>query len=440
MSLQDIVQITITKVSTAVTRTGFGTMMALADHNRTLERIVYYSELSEMVTAGFLTTDATYLAASAYFGQSPKPDQIGVGQIYATEQDVTVLGTSGSFDFSIRALQSDGSYITENFTVPWNTSATQTATDMVTAITGGTTNVGASSAAAVVTVVIGTAISFSITVVSVTQLTLAAATTVEDHDTALGRIQLVDNDWYGVMAVSIVEAQVKKVAAWVEADYKLYITRSADADIVDVTFASDDPSTGSIARVLAALAYARTACIYHTLAATQYADAAWFGACFPSDAGSITWCFKTLSGVTVDSLTTTQRANVTAKYCNFYEAVAGRNIIRWGMLSGNEFIDITRGIDWLRSRLEEDIYERLASLPKIPFTDAGIATIESVVRKVLELGITQGFLATIDSITVLPIASVVPADKAARLLKDVKFTATLAGAIHTVQVSGVVTV
>jgi len=47
-------------------------------------------------------------------------------------------------------------------------------------------------------------------------------------------------------------------------------------------------------------------------------------------------------------------------------------------------------------------------------------------------------LASIDSITVPAVADVDPNDKANRLLPDVEFEATLAGAVHKVKIHGVV--
>ena len=106
------------------------------------------------------------------------------------------------------------------------------------------------------------------------------------------------------------------------------------------------------------------------------------------------------------------------------------------------FIDITRSVDFLRARLQEFIYAQLANLDKIPFTDEGVAVIEAEVRAVLQLGIGQGILAANPEpvITVPRVADVSFSDKASRLLPDVEFEATLAGAIHSVQIEGVVSV
>ena len=139
-------------------------------------------------------------------------------------------------------------------------------------------------------------------------------------------------------------------------------------------------------------------------------------------------------------LTATQRINALAKYCNIYETVAGVSITQKGTTGGNEYIDITRGIDWLQSTIQADIYTMLVQQDKVPYTDKGIASVESKVRAGLEAGIDRNFIASITSITSPAAADVTPANKAARLLQDVEFAAVLAGAINEVEVQGVVTV
>ena len=83
----------------------------------------------------------------------------------------------------------------------------------------------------------------------------------------------------------------------------------------------------------------------------------------------------------------------------------------------------------------------MINLPKIPFTDPGIAIIEAEVRGVMDLGISKGIFAADPAPTVsVPLAVDVDTnDKANRLLPDVNFTAVLAGAIHFVEVNGTVT-
>ena len=112
------------------------------------------------------------------------------------------------------------------------------------------------------------------------------------------------------------------------------------------------------------------------------------------------------------------------------------------MVSGNEFIDVIVGRDWLAARIQESVYALLVNNDKVPFTDAGITMVGTQVKNELALGVNQGYL-TDDPApeVILPkAADVPPSDKAARFLPNVQFTATLAGAIQKVQIQGYISV
>ncbi len=82
------------------------------------------------------------------------------------------------------------------------------------------------------------------------------------------------------------------------------------------------------------------------------------------------------------------------------------------------------------------------NLPKIPFTDAGIAIIEGEIRAQIADGQGDNFIALDPepTVTVPKAVDVSSIDRANRLLPDVEFTFRAAGAIHQVDINGVVTV
>ncbi|MCE5304554.1 DUF3383 domain-containing protein [bacterium] len=53
--------------------------LTISDPITTTERVREYTATTDMLTDGFITTDAEYLAAVKYFGQSPAPDVLWVG-------------------------------------------------------------------------------------------------------------------------------------------------------------------------------------------------------------------------------------------------------------------------------------------------------------------------------------------------------------------------
>ncbi len=257
--------------------------------------------------------------------------------------------------------------------------------------------------------------------------------------TDLDAIQLENGDWYGMVTLYNSEAYVKAVAAWAEAQTKIYIADTSDSE--SVTLAAAGTGTSDLADDLRVSAYARTAVAYHP-SPSEMMGAAWLGRMLPLEPGSDNWKFKTLAGVAAVTTTGTHRVNLRAKKANSYTTVAGRNITWEGFVSSGDFIDNTRGVDWLEDDMTKGVFGALAGLNKVPFTDAGIALIQNEVEASLARAVSRGILADDPKpvVTVPKAADVASSDKALRLLPDVKFSGTLAGAINKVTVQGTISV
>lgn len=260
-------------------------------------------------------------------------------------------------------------------------------------------------------------------------------TVVEDLDL----INNANSSWYALISTSRELSTVLEIAGWVESRIKLFGTASNNQDIINVPAGTDSTS---IAARLNQLGYVRTFVMYHQDALYDYPEAAWFGSVLPLEPGSETWKFKTLNGISYSNLTTTQSLNSLNKKANTYEFVGGIGITANGTVAQGEYIDIIRGIDWLTARIQEYVFRVLVTNPKVPYTDAGIASIQAEVMRVLQQGISNDFISDDPAPTsTVPRASEVsPSDKAARILRNVRFQATLAGAIHAVQIRGTVSV
>ena len=247
-----------------------------------------------------------------------------------------------------------------------------------------------------------------------------------------------NDDFYVVMIDSAGKAEIEALAVTVETTGtpgKLFLASSVDEDVTT-------SATTDVASVLQSNLYVRTSLLWHE-DPFDGPEAAWAGACLPFDPGSITWNLFTLTGVVVSTLTTSEQGLIAGKDANYYIAIAGKNITQNGITAGGDFIDTTRGIDFVAARMTEAIFARLADSLKVPFTDAGVATIEAEVRGVLALSVSQGIFTDDPAPAVqVPRANAVStADRANRLLPDINWQAQLAGAVHTVDpVSGTVTV
>lgn len=257
--------------------------------------------------------------------------------------------------------------------------------------------------------------------------------------TDLTAIQAVDDTWYALALTDRTSATVLAVAAWTESQVKIFGTASSDPNIINQAAGVD---ATSVAAKCNQFGYVRTFVLYHQDANSDFPECAWFGGVLPLEPGSETWKFKRLNSIAYSNLTSTQSQNARNKKANTYEFIGGVGITREGTMAQGEFIDIVRGIDWLTSRIQEFVYSVLVNNPKVPYTNAGITAIEAQVKRALQLGISNNFIASDPApIVTVPKATDVPTiDKTNRILKNVKFQATLAGAIHAVNITGTVTV
>jgi len=445
MSLSDVVNITISRQTTGVTRAGFGYALIVGPHVHTTDRVNWYNKAdwsAAMLADNFVATEALYLAAQSYFSADPSPTKVAIGRRNASQVDIAIDTVSDNTEYGV-TVKSGTAGTPHKYTSDGTATKAEIIDGLLALINAGAeasyvtaSNVGPDTHLRIVTDG-ADPMAISLAEGSTLMTIEDPAGTIEDADTALAACLLADQDWYAVVSADHTQAQVEKVAAWVEANEKLHITASSAANIKGVDPGSDSTT---IAAVVKAAAYARTGVIYSAVADSKFPDAAWFGTCLPKTPGAVNWAFKTLSGVTVDSLTATERKRVWDKYASTYETVAGVNITRWGNTGSGEYFDIIRGIDWLKARMTERIYSLFVNQDKIPFTDKGIGSIEAEIRATLEEAIENEVLAIIDYV-VSPLAEdVSSADKALRKLTGMKFKATLAGAVNTVEITGIVTV
>jgi len=265
-----------------------------------------------------------------------------------------------------------------------------------------------------------------------------------DWSDELTLINNADSSWYFLVITSRTQADVEDAAAWANALVKQLHSASADVNILDSGVSSDIASVFEIAE------YDRVATLFNELAANTYPDVAWIAVLATKTPGSATWNFKALTSVTPSTtLTDAQRLTVlTTKKANLYATVGGRSIMREGHVANGEFIDLVHGTDYLEATMTEAIFDVLAEADKIPYTDQGAASIEGAIRATLDDFIASGFLAarpeTYDGqpyeVVIPKVADQTQANRANRIFADITFRASLAGAIHEVEVQGTVAV
>jgi hypothetical protein len=440
VALSDIVRVTVTTESAKVLRAGFGVPLILSCNATWLDLVRFYTSADGLLADGFTTDMPEYKMASAIFAQTPAPARVAVGKRGNKPTQRFKVTVSLVANATAYKLEVNGEEVT--FTSDANATNDEIIAGLVTAFNLETSTLTASAQGVVgsqhMQLLGDSAGSWDdVEILDVEKGLLAIAQDNDDNsvDTDLAAIKVFDGTWYAVLNPWNSKDSIEEIAAWVETNKKLFIAQTCDTEVITVA----DSIATDVAKTLKTATYFRTALIYHPKVAA-FADAAWGGKMLPEDPGSETWKFKTLAGVPAVKFTETHLVNLQAKYCNWYETVAGVNITQEGKVSGNEWIDVIRFRDWLEARIGERIFGRLTTSKKVPFTDHGVTTIVGDVTAQLAEGIRVGGLAKDPepTVTAPKVADISVLDRANRHLPDVEFSARLAGAIHTLDISGVV--
>jgi len=453
MALQDISQVTISLDSGGITRPGFGTPIFFTAHNYTDNRVDSFSTLAD-VAAVFGTEANAYIAAQAVFGNSPSVQTFKVARIIGSTTVTPTISTVGTV-YTIKVTDQDGVNVTASATMDGvtNTTIAQIVTELVTEINAGSQDVTATNNTSFLTLARDAAYPTNDYVVSlVANLTIAtSASGLESISDAYNAVKLVDNDWYAVgYEDHTTKANVLALAALVEADVKVYFYGSSAVESIDDTYTvGGTPDNADIIAWLAEGNYFRTITWWHQDADTDFNEMTYCGYNLPFDAGTVVWTNNQLGGVSAAknpngfSLTTTQQNNLNDRKCTFVGVKGDVTYTRGGKVAAGEWIDIIHGRDNLQSDMELDLFDLLTNQQgsKLPYTDKGINVIAGAVESRLNYYKTKrNFLADPIVINVPKAKDVLRADKVARVLNDLTFTAKLAGAIVMTDITGILEV
>lgn len=446
MSLNDIVNVSIEKQTAAVSRVGYGTPLIMSTEATgllTTTAKIYDADPADLAADGFDVDGVTYKKFSALCSQNPKVSRIVIGKRAnkptktveitpiaknLTDYIVTINGTEFKYT-------SDGTAIVAEITLGLTT-LINAGLENVKA-TDGTTKLTIESAATpggIVTADTPYHLLVNDRTLLAVQNTTADPGIVADL-TAVRTSVDGNDDWYAVILDNSGKAEILALAAHIETLLKIFIASTSDTDVLTA-------STTDVGYTLQSLNYARSAYVWHHNP-DNGPEAAWLGRALPYDPGSITWnLLSNISGVPASDFSTAELGYLVGKNGNRFVILAGLTAPQEGKMAGGEFIDVTRGLDWVVSTIKENVFRQLYLLPKIPFTDQGVAVIENEVRGVMNQAVAQSvFTADPEPVVSVPlVADTDPNDRANRLLTPVNFSAQLAGAIHSIEVFGTVTV
>lgn len=184
-----------------------------------------------------------------------------------------------------------------------------------------------------------------------------------------------------------------------------------------------------------------TAAIVETNAGAGAADAELAGLLIPQGLGQQVAAGKNLAGLLPDDLSQTEYQNVTGHGGNVFVEYTPYRMVQAGNTSGfvapgaHCFVDTIFVRDRLEADLQQAVLAVLAAPNKLPFNNAGIATVAGAMINVCNGYVTKQMLEPFDTNTdwtIPDIGDVDPADKTARHLSGITANLVGTGAIQSI--------
>ena len=434
MGLESVINVVVSAAAPPLTEAGFGTPLILGTTARSGTDLVrYYTTLSGVV-ADYAVTTPEYRMAARCFAQAKRPRQIAIGKRTSKPTQKFLLTPSNlvastRYAFSVGGVEV--SYTTDDtptlaeyvagVTAAFGALDPAPTTFAVTSTDTNTTNTVTASTA-------GAWLDFRV----LTPAVLNAAQTQADAGVTndLNAMLSESGDWYGVLTPFASQAEVMAIAAWAEANRKLFFFATVDSANYTTPYDEETPDA-DVGGALFSRNYARTLG-FPQGATSDFADAALMARFFGAEPGSITLNLQALVGPQAMALTATHQANLKARNMNMYLSLAGAPAFLDGRMFSGQFADIVRDTDWFVARTQESLFRVMRSSDKVPYTDDGVVVLTSTVAAQGERSETAGFLAPGWTVTAQPVSTVSEADRAARRYPAITFTGTYAGAIHIV--------
>lgn len=446
MPLSDIANIQISTTGGGLSAPGFGTALILGAYSKAwVERTRFYTDLVGGVDADFAAGTPEYLAASAYFGQTPRPEKLAIGRgtrIPTQRWKLTIPAVLAQVvtKYSLTIAGAEVQFTTD--ANPTQAELAQGLTDAINAGTGVHHLVAVKDAGnGFITITNDTAGGWTrlamvdqapgVQVLSIEETTADPGVAAD-----LGEIAVESgSEWYAPLPLFRSTAIVTAVAAWAEAAEKLYAAQSQETAIPNTVLAG----ATDIAAAQKMLAHARTGVLYDPDNGV-FLDAGLLGRVLPLDPGSETWALKTIAGVPARTFTSSQLQNLKDKLGGWYYSLWGRSVTQEGKVAAGEYFDTIRGRDALKVDMQSRVFLAIATVDKVPFTDGGAGTVAAAIDQSLKLFVRRGFLVDGSTSITMPKVSTVSAnDKLLRKYTGIKFGAQLAGAIHKLDIAGSLT-
>lgn len=263
--------------------------------------------------------------------------------------------------------------------------------------------------------------------------------------------------WYVLCTAGVDAAQYEEIAAYIETQNKMFVYTELDCfpKVGEGRAEGEDLVQPSVSNT-----YFRTVGVYgresteqadeDIPAVNRYLNVAFAAKWLNYSSGSETSAFKTLASVYPSKLSQSEMKELESKSLCYFITVGSKNITMKGITVGGEWADVIRFRDWLKNDMQLRVVSLFVANPKVPYTDNGIALVQNQMIASLKAGQDAGGIAESEFDedgneiagfqTSVPLAASLSAsEKASRKLKNCKFKARLAGAIHFAEIKGSLT-
>ena len=255
---------------------------------------------------------------------------------------------------------------------------------------------------------------------------VAEADDVSALSAALNDLVTTDNDWFYLVSTANGDAEIKELCNWISTQEKIY-------GVTTKNIALSGEIKNLYENVLLSVHDDEHA--YHAEGLIAY------GA--PQVIGSYVFSHKQVNGVRAAKLSNAEINTIIANNATTCISEMGWLINASGKAVGGEYLDVIQADYFLRARLREDIFQLLATVKKVPYTDAGIAMVVARMDTRFKSAYRQGIIAEDDNgdpdyqIT-FPRRKDIPKNTIAqRILPEVNFRIIIAGGVEKVQINGV---
>lgn len=365
------VSVSVTAAQTVPSQLNIGLIVGNSNQVQSISaanRATQYASTAAMITAGWLGTEAEYLAAQTYFSQSPKPTAVIIGRQINMSPTLSAAIASGATvtSLAVTALPGD---IPSGFSI---TIGSQTfTTSAYTAANA--TSISVNSTTASAAYAIGTT-------VTITETMTAAVT----------GCRVANANWYSVYTVSTTASDITSIAAYIQSasPNSAFFYDTHDTAVTSGT-------AGNVMATCQTNKYSRTFGVWST---SNYAGSAAMGVAMGNNTGlansAFTMAYKSLSGISSESLTNAQVNTITGYNGNVYTAYGNSyNILSGGLMADGSYFDNILNQDIMTLAIQTASMNVLTSNPKVPYTDAGVNTFVTAISAACNGFLTAGYIA-----------------------------------------------